>query len=505
MPAKGKYTIKDIEKLDEVLSIGKNKKATRNIIDASIKLEPFFLVEKLTIYMPTGEPYAYLTRKLKENSKITESVFNSLLCCIFNSCLLNKQTTENISHFNASIQKDGNQIDDKTKEKYNNIIAKLSKTNVEFASFNLRIDSNLQIVHTKSNEQVKANPTVKQSLNINQTIDIENISSYQKKYSAEFNKHQYGVFIEKIQYFEHLIYLDVFEVLNSFFQKAGFKRRQNWFVKKKEVFEYNVSKQDIPGGVRLVIIIIQKVADTNNKVRVLHKINLIGKIQEIELIAPKSDSLNFTIVMSEINNLVFSAYLILEKIFTEKAISSNEKIFKDIYDIIRHQLILRNKKILVNKFFLLLGLGKEDTTLYFFDHALLLKLITHFMEVESNGIINKSPLEMVIEILNGMFSFKKSLAIEAHQAGKPLSLFWMDFKYIDDVPLLHSVEMRLYNSEDCTGYVPCMSRGHYLIVGCATEYENEIIPEIDMIKKTLCRQFNKNLQNFSLYVRGIND
>lgn len=334
-------------------------------------------------------------------------------------------------------------------------------------------------------------------------LSINDTQGFQKKYHLKFSKLNYFDLIKSVQQLENSVYNDILSVFENAFYNEGFVKKNNFFIKKGEILDYSISKSEVSGGLKISIIT-QRISDKNNsKNRIPLFINQIGKVQEFEIIAPEPSPIDLDKLISELFSIVAGAYFIFEKLLVEKAISLNNKIFKDIYDLVREQLIIKNKQELIDKFWLILG--TNDLVLYFFDEQLLINTIRHYKNTETNGLINRSPLEMVITILTETFSFEKSLAINAYKKKKPLSLDWADAKYIEDAPLIHTAEVRLFNSKNYTGYVPCRCRDYFLIIGCSTEYKKDLMPEIKIIQKKMDSNFSRNFSSFSIYLYNLKE
>jgi len=335
------------------------------------------------------------------------------------------------------------------------------------------------------------------NLSFQDTLDFHN------KYYPRFNKLNYYDLIKSVNHLENIVYRDLVIAFENVFYDEGYTKKDNSFIKKGEFIEYSISDYKVSGGIKIAIII-QRISDKNNSLNTIPLfINHIGKIQAIEIIAPEPSPIDLDKLISDLYSIVAGAYYIFEKLLVEKATNLNNKIFKNIYDIIREKLTIRNKEYLIDKFWLILG--TSNLVLYFFDEQLLINTIRHYKNTDVSGLINKSPLEMTITILTETFSFEKSLAINAYKKQKPLSLDWADAKYIGDAPLIHSAEVRLFNSKRYTGYVPCRCRDHFLIIGCSTEYEKQLMPEIKSVQKKLHTNFSRNFDSFSMYIYNLKD
>jgi len=162
-----------------------------------------------------------------------------------------------------------------------------------------------------------------------------------------------------------------------------------------------------------------------------------------------------------------------------------------------HQLKLKKRTDLLNKFWLIYSNGTD--VIYLFDEEQFIAAKNSFKNVEYYGLVGVSPIMLLITIMTNSFSFDKSLAKEAFQNKRPLSISWTNSKYIDESPLIHSTEVRLYNSNEYTGYVPCHIGGNFLIVGCPEEYSIDIMSSVKDQEEEICKIFRKSLKGLNLY------
>ena len=357
------------------------------------------------------------------------------------------------------------------------------------------------------NSNLALNSSIKslaEKLFLNQEYASANQNLVLSRYLLMFDQLSYFELIRSINNIEENIFLDTIRRVDWFLHQNGFIKEKNRFVKNNELIKYTHSSMSILGGIKLCIII-ERVAGPNKLANPIKlPINEIGRIQEIEVIAPESLSLHVAHMALELGLFLKSVYYALEEVFKRKAIRTNHEVFGQLYNAIRVQLTAKNRTEIFGRFWLILGtFGKYDLVVYFFDDHSFMETVTHFKDVEQNGVADLSPLDMLITLLTDTFQLSKSLAIEAWRAEKPLSLPWANAKYMDDSPKIFSAEVRLYDSKDYSGYIIGKTRDYFLILGCPTEFEETLISEIKIIEQYLRKTFSDNLARWSAYINTL--
>ncbi len=342
-----------------------------------------------------------------------------------------------------------------------------------------------------------------QALYFGKDITTETALQYYGKYRKKIADLTYFELVKNIDQFEGWVHTDIIGIIDSTFCNAGYVNDKGYFKKGSQIINFECTRDKYLGGDKLTIFIEKIGGQHNPYIEIPIEINQIGRIQKVCLVFPDLEMIDYGALLSNIRSLIVSAYICYENIYRENAMMINDRIFKGHYGIIRNRLVQVGMEHLIDKVFLLFAHGKEDIVLFFFDGYSLKKAIEHYKNVQEHGTLGKSPLELTIAITTRMFSFKKSVAIEAYRSRKAVDEYFSNVKYKDDDPFHFKAEYLLINSDLCTGYVPSIVRDHFLIIGCPTDYAEEILSEVKAVEGELSRQLEKIFKGFSLFIKNI--
>lgn len=228
--------------------------------------------------------------------------------------------------------------------------------------------------------------------------------------------------------------------------------------------------------------------------------NQIGLIKSVNLIIDKS--ISNVVEVDNIAKVVISRiickYSMIEMTFIRCFDEISKKLFERIYDRIKLQLILLGKEDLFNNIWLILG--HKKSLHYICDNNKINDLINLF---KSNQINDASPFQLIIELLTTPLPFDVSLTKSSIASNKKVSKKWGQIKYKEDIKLIYCVlaEKKLYPSDGPTVYALCEHRDYVLSVATSNHVEENILPDLKLIKADILEIFKDGLSNYSLFFR----
>jgi len=303
---------------------------------------------------------------------------------------------------------------------------------------------------------------------------------------------------------EDSLELEVFEQVSEALTTEGFQQRGSFFTRGATLVRLESDRKKILGGYSLSINI--EVVSETSKLRPREPVSIegLGRIQSFQLNLPEHPVLAPRKLEAVLLARFTAAYTELERKLLASAGQLESEVFAPLWRLVRNHLEEAGKGDLNGRYWLILA--TDDFVVYFFDGKELERTVSHYKRVEENGVVGKSPLEMLSALWTRKFEFQESLAKDSYAVSTAekeaiyLSLPWAKAKYRENAPLIHLAEMKLYASPEYSGLVPCSARGYYFVVGCPTEIEDDIMPEIIKIAGDIEDQFTRSLRVWSAYV-----
>jgi hypothetical protein len=230
-----------------------------------------------------------------------------------------------------------------------------------------------------------------------------------------------------------------------------------------------------------------------------------GLIRTVTVVYP--EYLPFSTLAVDVATHAQAAYAALEQAFIANAHELHSLVFRNIYDCIEAQLANAGKLRHFGRIWLFVG--EEPLGNYYFDEAVIRRVITHY-KLHQREII--SPVEFTTWIMSVPIPYAKSLGIRSFHEGKPLSQQWTHVEYRNDAERIFDAEVALFGSESFTSYTPAKKGKYYLNLACPAEIAADVIPEVQRIEPVLEAVFERGLREWSPYVkllrrvtRGIGD
>lgn len=293
---------------------------------------------------------------------------------------------------------------------------------------------------------------------------------------------------------------DLCETLGSTLIKNGYKKHDD-DVYSRDDYHFRILPEFHKKG-RTLIITLHNLANRSHKTHVYDtQIEHFGLIRKLCIEFPCSPPIDPKLMLENLRTQVLMAYTALEQAFISNAEQLGRSVFKKLYDCLEAQLNFSNKQDLFGRCWLFIA--ERDVGFYFFDERIIRKVIKYYRQHQHEIY---SPLELTIWIMTAPLPFQKSLAIEAWRAKKPLSLPWIEARYIDEAYKIFLAEVALYTSEKDTTFKKytastiCENRGYFLVVAFPTDIEKEIDPEVTNILPLLKEHFQGGLNEWSPYM-----
>lgn len=296
---------------------------------------------------------------------------------------------------------------------------------------------------------------------------------------------------------ENKIIDDIIFDIETALISAGFNKCDNGFKNQHKLVKFSTHLIPCPAGNSLTIVF--EATPSKKWIEPASiEIKEFGKIREIHIVSSYPTPIILENLSFQLLARLKTAYSALERTFLRKVCEVNKTAFSDVFDLLTIQLKSYGKDHLLGRFCLIVA--TDDFVLYFFDETELRRIINRYKDVDKTAALGISPFELTSIILTETFPFQKTLALKALRLNQTLSLPWVKSEYLEEAPLIHKAEELLYDSDDYSAYVPCVTRDHYLIVGCPTEFADDLMPVVISIQKNLCHTFGHSLSDWSAYI-----
>jgi hypothetical protein len=305
-------------------------------------------------------------------------------------------------------------------------------------------------------------------------------------------------FVDGCAELEEIILQQVELLIEASLTQQGYKRNGRWLVKRGDQLQLHMPHIPKPGGYHLGIVIERMAGGHSHPLSGPITVGGIGRIQEVSIECADPLPLRQEAILETVVTYLRSAYAKIEMALMRKNARLGGDLFSHLYDLIAGRLHSVGKQHLIGHFWLIIA--TETQILYAFDQERLRLAIMHFKDIENNGIRGRSPLDLILSLLTDTFPFEKSLAVEAWRQNRPKDLPWVKARYVDEAPLIHAAEMKLFASPAYSALVPCECRRHFLIVGCPAEIRRVLFREVVKIQDTLASYFQAGLARFSGYI-----
>lgn len=330
------------------------------------------------------------------------------------------------------------------------------------------------------------------------------VTRFRRQYRSRYAGASMFYLLRRYEQLEDEIELDLWKDIEDALRSEGFDSQATLFRRGSCLIQIGFGRVGTRGGLKLYFDLEPATGSTGSQPRDPIELEGIGRIRSIQLSLPRELSSIAGKIEQVLAGRVLCAYEELERKLIYSFEQVERHVFSRLYTTIRDHLDRVGKGDLNGRYWLILA--TDDFVLYFFDKLEFSRVVDHFKNVTSNGAWKRSPLELVAAVLTKTFPFDKSLtraSISASIAeGEPtyLSLAWADAKYQEDAPAIYLAEVKLYASDDYSGFVPCSTRGYHLVVGCPTEIDDDLMEEIKVLAPSLEREFAARLETWSAYV-----